>query len=166
LVEQTEIEERINILTAGGVKSIVVGPPTKTAPVDLRDNYNPRNPVPLASFGPTKMVPLGDIALARSGDKGANINIGIFVHTDEEWEWLRSFMTRQRFQELMGNDWREWYFLERVEFPLLKAVHFVIYGCLGNGVSSSVNLDCLGKGFSEHIRWVHVAVPVKFLNAL
>jgi hypothetical protein len=110
------------------------------------------------------LAPLGDIALARSGDKGANANIGIFVHTEEEWEWLRSIMTRAKLQELMGEDWRDWYFIERVEMPKVKAVHFVVYGPLGKGVSGSAILDCLGKGFAEHIRFVHVPIPTKFLE--
>lgn len=38
------------------------------------------------------------------------------------------------------------YFVERCELPEIKAVHFVIYGPLGRGVSSSKLLDALGKG--------------------
>ena len=85
------------------------------------------------------------------------------MHTDEEWDWLRSFLTRSKMQELMGTDWEDWYFVERVEMPLIKAVHFVIYGPLGRGVSSSRLLDALGKGFAEFIRAVHVPIPEKFL---
>ncbi|CAI4213075.1 unnamed protein product [Parascedosporium putredinis] len=105
----------------------------------------------------------GDIALARSGDKGANVNIGLYVQTDEQWAWFRAFMTRDRIKSLMGRDWLDWYFVERVEMPEMRAVHFVIYGHLGRGVSSSKLLDGLGKGFAEFIRAVHVPIPTKFL---
>lgn len=52
-----------------------------------------------------------------------------------------------------------------VELPDIAAVHFVIYGPLGRGVSSSTRLDGLGKGFAEFIRAVHVPVPRKLLEA-
>jgi hypothetical protein len=103
------------------------------------------------------------VALARSGDKGANVNIGLFVHTNDEWDWLRSFLTTDCLQQLMGEDWRPEYFVERVEFPHLKAVHFVVYGPLGRGVSSSSRLDALGKAFAEFIRARYVHIPIKFL---
>jgi hypothetical protein len=64
----------------------------------------------------------------------------------------------------MGEDWKEEYFIERVEFPKLRAVHFVIYGPLSRGVTSCPTLDCFGKGFADFIRSVHVEVPVKFLT--
>ena len=166
MIEQTELEESINMIDASTqeVKRLIVGPPHKTERLAARDNYETSNPADLASFGPTADRPLGDIALARSGDKDANVNIGIFVHTEMEWDWLRSFMTRQKMQELMGTDWKDWYFVERVEMPLIKAVHFVIYGPLGRGVSSSRLLDSLGKGFAEFIRAVHVPIPKQFLG--
>lgn len=80
------------------------------------------------------MRPLGDIALGRSGDKGANVNIGLYVHTAVQWDWLRSFLTRNKMKELMGKDWQDSFFIERVEMPEIFAVHFVIYGPLGRGV--------------------------------
>jgi len=166
LVEQSELEESINLIdpSTNDVTKLVVGPPRKTEPLAARANYDTSRPADLASFGPTINRPLGDIAMARSGDKGANVNIGIFVHTADEWEWLRAFLTRSRMRELMGADWRERYFVERVEMPRIKAVHFVIYGPLGRGVSSSRLLDALGKGFAEFIRAVHVPVPKRLLN--
>ncbi|KAJ5710606.1 hypothetical protein N7488_004762 [Penicillium malachiteum] len=165
LVAQNEIDESINIFRDGQVQRVSVGPPARTEPLGARANYETANPVDLSQLGPTKNVPLGDLALARSGDKGANINIGIFVHTLEEWDWLRTFMTAKKMQELMGTDWNDSFFIERVEFAGIKAVHFVIYGPLGRGVSSSRLLDGLGKGFADFIRSVHVPIPVKILKS-
>jgi hypothetical protein len=110
------------------------------------------------------MRPLGDIALARSGDKGANINIGIFVSDSEQWDWLRSFLTTTEMERLMGTDWKDDFWIERIEFPGLRAVHFVIYGPLGRGVSSSSRLDSLGKAFAEFIRDRHIPIPIQFLS--
>lgn len=165
LFPQSELEEGVHVFDTKGqvFERHLVGPPRRTEALAARDNYETKDPHDLSAFGPTRTLPLGDIVLARSGDKGANVNIGLFVHTDDEWNWLRSFLTRNRMKELMGSDWRDWFYIERVEFEHLRAVHFVIYGALGRGVSSSARLDSLGKGFAEFIRYVHVEIPVKFL---
>jgi hypothetical protein len=80
--------------------------------------------------------------------KGGNMNVGFFVHEDDEYEWLQAYLTRNKLQALLGDDWRDDYFIERCELPGIKAVHFVVYGILGRGVSSSTILDSLGKGFA------------------
>ncbi|EMC92116.1 hypothetical protein BAUCODRAFT_276576 [Baudoinia panamericana UAMH 10762] len=166
VIDQSGLEESINLIdqTSGKVRKIVVGPPKKTEPIQDREDYEPTDPVDLRTFGETIMAPLGDIALGRSGDKGANVNCGLYVHSDEEWDWLRSLMTKAQMRKMMGSDWQEWYHLERCEFPDIKAVHFVVYGPLGRGVSSSKILDALGKGFCEWIRAVHVPIPKRFLG--
>lgn len=165
LIAQSRISEKAHILHSSGTTTIPAGNPPTFAPLALRANYPPTNPVPLSSFGPTVTRPLGDIALARSGDKGANVNLGIFVQQPgEQWDWLRSYLTHEKMQELMGDDWRDEYFIERVEFPGICAVHFVVYGALERGASSSPLLDVLGKGFADFIRARHVEIPTKFLE--
>lgn len=168
VIPQRELQEAVNVFgaisTADPIRTIV-GPPKKTEDLQPRDNYEPTNPVELSSFGPTTMRPLGNIALGRSGDKGANINIGLYVQAADHWDWFRSLMTVRKMQELMGKDWKEEYSIERVEMPNIHAVHYVIYGPLGRGVSSSKLLDALGKGFAEFIRAVHIPIPTKFLAA-
>ncbi|KAJ0413470.1 hypothetical protein BJY00DRAFT_306309 [Aspergillus carlsbadensis] len=163
IIPQSKLEEGVTIL-GNAPQRFLVGPPKVTEPLAPRDNYESANPVAPSEFGPTVSRPLGDIALARSGDKGANVNLGVFVQTAEQWEWLRSFLTREKMRQLMGKDWKDCYYIERVEMPHINAVHFVIYGPLGRGVSSSRLLDSLGKGFGEFIRAVHVQIPTKFLS--
>ena len=47
----------------------------------------------------------------------------------------------------------------RHEFPLLRAVHFVVHGNLGTGASNNGRLDALGKSVAEYVRARHVDVP-------
>jgi hypothetical protein len=112
------------------------------------------------------VVRLGDVALGRSGDKGANINLGIFPRTSKIWPWFQGFMSRGLLRELIGDDWRDGYFIERMEFPGIHSVHFVVYGILGRGSSSTVALDNLGKGFADFIRDKWVEVPVEILDLI
>lgn len=166
VISQSELEESVNVISrknAANIHRNIVGPPKRTEALASRESYDTKHPVDLNSFGPTEMRPLGNIALGRSGDKGANVNCGLYVRTAEEWDWLRTLMTKAKMQEMMGTDWLDWYFIERVEMPEIRAVHFVVYGPLGRGVTSSKILDALGKGFGEFIRDVHVPIPKKFL---
>lgn len=128
-----------------------------------RNNYETANAIDLGQFE-TVRARLGDVVQARSGDKGANISIGFFVRKDEHYQWLQSFLTRDRMRQLMGKDWRPDFFIERCEFQNIRAVHFVIYGPLGRGVSSCRLLDSLGKGFADFIRDRVVDVPKEFLK--
>ncbi|KXJ90079.1 hypothetical protein Micbo1qcDRAFT_184182 [Microdochium bolleyi] len=178
VVEQSRIEEAVNLLgvcdssteKAGAVvKRVVMGPPRVTEKLAPRESYDSANTMNLEAFGPTELVPLGDIMLARSGDKGANVNVGFTPRTGlskdpEVWDWMRSYFTLARMREMMGDDWRDEYHVERVEFAGISAVHYVVYGVLGRGVSSSARLDSLGKGFGEWLRAVHAPVPKRFLD--
>lgn len=166
-VSQDELKESVNFLSEDGqIKfSVDAGHPPRYQALGSRDNYESASPVNLETFEPTTQARLGDIALARSGDKGANLNIGLFVRKVEAWPWLRTFLTRERMKALMGDDWSEDFHIERVEFQNLLAVHFVIYGILGEGVSSSSRLDSLGKGFADFIRDRVVDVPTGLLSS-
>lgn len=127
-----------------------------------RESYDTKSPIEIK--GELRKVRLGDIALGRSGDKGANLNFGLFVHTRAEWDWLRSYMSRAKVQELLGDDWRPVFSIERVELPGLFAVHFVVYGILGRGVSSSKRLDGFGKGFIDYFRDKIIEAPVSIVS--
>ncbi|KAB8258588.1 hypothetical protein BDV32DRAFT_139489 [Aspergillus pseudonomiae] len=161
IINQSDINEKINILNGQSkTASFDIPRPSQYEPLKPRESYDPVTPT--IYNGPTKDIRLGDIALARSGDKGANLNFGIFVSNPAHWEWLRSSMTISRMRDLLGDDWDDSFSIERVEFPQIHAVHFVIYGILGRGVSSSSRLDGYGKGFADYIRDKVVSVPVQF----
>lgn len=44
--------------------------------------------------------------------------------------WFRSFLTLERMKSLVSGDWKDEYSIERVEFPTIFAIYFVIYGIL------------------------------------
>ena len=110
-----------------GQKSISVPAHVKTAfyPV-MRGSYETKRPIDLASFGPTKLAPLGSIVHARSGDKANNSNVGFFVRNADEYPWLQSILTVDKVKDLFGDDWKKGDTstrVERCEFPNLLAVH-------------------------------------------
>ncbi|SES88047.1 acyclic terpene utilization AtuA family protein [Stigmatella erecta] len=113
-------------------------------------------------LGPTRRVPLGRIAAARSGDKGGTANIGLWVRTDEAWRWLVHALTEDALRELLPE--AKALPIERHVFPRLRGLNFVIDGLLGEGVSSSTRFDPQGKALGEWLRSRHVEVPEALLQ--
>lgn len=138
-------------------------PPAPQPTEPARKEASPEIHLPPVPDGPTRAVPLGTIAGARSGDKGGNANVGVWVHTPEAFAWLRAHLTIERLRELMpaetaGLD------VERHELANLLAVNFVVVGLLGRGVAASTRSDPQAKGFGEYLRAKVVDVPVSLLS--
>lgn len=150
LVEQSFLDEKVILVESN--KAISAGHISKSQKLPPRLDYETKEPKSLETFGPTKSVELGKVAYARSGDKGSNANVGFFVHTDEEYDWLCSALTKKKLVELLGDDYQDSFFIERIEMRNILSVHFVVYGILGRGVSSTTRLDCFGKGLADYLR--------------
>ncbi|NEW30314.1 acyclic terpene utilization AtuA family protein [Nocardia cyriacigeorgica] len=121
----------------------------------------PRLPEPFTG-NDTRRAPLGSIALARSGDKGGDANIGVWVRTDEQWRWLVHTLTVERLRELLP----ETASLEvtRHVLPNLRALNFIISGLLGKGVAYQARFDPQAKGLGEWLRSRHVDIPTELLE--
>ena len=100
---------------------------------------------------------LGEIVHARSGDKGGDANLGVWVRDLQAWEWLRSTLTVDELRHLLPEA-RE-LAIERYELPNLGAVNFVIRGLLGTGATSTLRLDSQAKALGEWLRARNTKVP-------
>jgi Acyclic terpene utilisation family protein AtuA len=100
---------------------------------------------------------LGEIVHARSGDKGGDANLGVWVRDAQAWEWLRSTLTVDELRHLLPET-RE-LVVSRYELPNLGAVNFVIRGLLGTGATSSLRLDAQAKALGEWLRARSTKVP-------
>ncbi len=122
----------------------------------------PARPPPPAA-GPTRRVPLGVIAGARSGDKGGNANVGVWVRTQTQFAWLDSYLTTGRLAELVPS--AAGLQIERYRLPNLLAVNFVIIGLLGRGVAASTRLDPQAKALGEELRSAIADIPAELVPA-
>ncbi|MBB3726321.1 acyclic terpene utilization AtuA family protein [Nonomuraea dietziae] len=111
---------------------------------------------------PTVPAPLGRVAGARSGDKGGNANLGVWVRTPEEYGWLARTLTVERLVKLLPS--LEGLMVERFELPNLNALNFVVHGLLGRGVAASPRLDPQAKALGEELRARMLEVPETFLR--
>jgi hypothetical protein len=111
-----------------------------------------------SSTGPTRRVPLGTVVGARSGDKGADANLGVWARDEPGYAWLREFLTVPRLKGLLPE--AAPLAVERYELPNLRAVNFVLRGLLGaGGVAASTRFDPQAKALGEWLRARVVEVP-------
>ncbi|OBT39698.1 hypothetical protein VE00_09967 [Pseudogymnoascus sp. WSF 3629] len=162
LLPQSSAKHEVHLPFTG--KTIAIAPPTDTEEfLYSQPTYETPNPIAMGSWGPTTVAPIGYVVHARSGDKGSDANVGFFVRNADEWDWLRSILTVQQVQKMLGDDF-EGSPIMRFELPHIQAVHFLLKDHLDRGVASSSTYDVLGKNVAEYLRCKHVEIPNKFLE--
>ncbi|SUA73923.1 Protein of uncharacterised function (DUF1446) [Nocardia otitidiscaviarum] len=137
---------------------VAIAPAAQT--IELAEVPEPALPQPLPA-GATRRVPLGTIALARSGDKGGNANIGVWVRTEEQWRWLVHTLTVDELRLLLPETAK--LPVTRHVLPNLRAVNFIVEGLLGQGVAYQARFDPQAKGLGEWLRARHIEIPVELL---
>ncbi|WP_282779316.1 acyclic terpene utilization AtuA family protein [Nocardia sp. CC201C] len=137
---------------------VAIAPAAQT--LELAEVPEPALPQPIPS-GATRRVPLGTIALARSGDKGGNANIGVWVRTEEQWRWLVHTLTVDELRLLLPETAK--LPVTRHVLPNLRAVNFIVEGLLGQGVAYQARFDPQAKGLGEWLRARHIEIPEELL---
>ena len=106
LIPQAKAKHNV-ILPFKNDLNVEISAPTDTVDfVREQATYETANPVDLSSFGPTVKAPLGYVVHARSGDKGSDANVGFFVRSQDEWDWLRDLLTVDKAKDLLGLDYK------------------------------------------------------------
>ncbi|MFD8464271.1 acyclic terpene utilization AtuA family protein [Streptomyces cyaneofuscatus] len=130
---------------------------------ELADVDEPPPPAPYPS-GPTRNAPLGLIAGARSGDKGGDANVGVWVRDDDAWRWLAHELTVERFRQLLPET-AELTVVRHV-LPNLRALNFTVHGLLGEGVAAQARFDPQAKAVGEWLRSRRLPIPVALLEGI
>ncbi|HWJ81263.1 MAG TPA: acyclic terpene utilization AtuA family protein [Nocardioides sp.] len=154
------------VVHADGTREVVPDPTEfveDVAPEELDPDLGRRpSPYPAPPDSITRRVPLGTFIHARSGDKGGDANLGLWVKNDgsPKYEarvnWLAKLMNPKKVVELVpearGLD------IDVYLLPNLGAVNILIRGLLGKGVAESTRFDPQAKGLGEwaRSRSVHV----------
>ncbi|ASR39464.1 exopolyphosphatase [Prauserella marina] len=112
---------------------------------------------PALPDGPRRKVALGTIAGARSGDKGGNANIGVWVRSPDEWRWLATTLTVGELRRLLPET--DGLTVHRHMLPNLFALNFVVEGLLGEGVAAQARFDPQAKAVGEWLRARHIDIP-------
>ena len=100
---------------------------------------------------------LNQIAHARSGDKGANSNVGLMFTSPELYAWAKSNITievvKAHFQSIAKGD------IIRYEMDNLLALNFILGDSLGGGGSESLLNDAQGKTHGQALLIMAVDLP-------
>ncbi len=162
LVPADLVPQDVVVLEAGQVTSRTVvesaAPTSGAADVSVEPRPGPDAAIP---DGPTVAVPLGRIAGARSGDKGGDANLGLFVRDDAAWAWLDDHLTVDRLRVLLPE--AADLTIERHRLPAIRSLNFMIRGLLGEGVAASSRQDGQAKSLGEWIRARIVEMPASLL---
>ncbi|MFJ3926220.1 acyclic terpene utilization AtuA family protein [Streptomyces sp. NPDC090022] len=135
------------------------GPPAADAPP-------PNPPVP------TTRAPLGHLIGARSGDKGGDANVGVWIDPDPDqatatptaaYAWLEQTLTVETFQRLLPET--RGLTVTRTALPNLQALNFTVTGLLGDGVASGHRFDPQAKALGEWLRARHVDIPTHLISS-
>jgi hypothetical protein len=142
------------VVTADGRRLAIDPAPTGEAPAAPPAAEAPAPP----PAEPTARLPLGTAFGARSGDKGGNANVGLWARDEAAFAWLDSFLTVERFRELVP----EAAALEvrRYRLANLRALNFVVVGLLGEGVAATTRPDAQAKSLGEALRARVVDLPL------
>ena len=118
-------------------------------------------------------APLGTFVHARSGDKGGDANLGLWVaHEapadsnggglyDARVAWLLALVTPDFVRDLLPETAP--LEVEVFALPNLGGVNVVIHELLGQGVAASTRFDPQAKGLGEWARSRHVEIPAGLL---
>jgi hypothetical protein len=102
---------------------------------------------------------LRDVCYARSGDKGATVNIGLICYDSADYGWIRKHVTAETVLKHLGPSVKGP--AERYELPKLGALNFLVHNALDGGVTCAQIVDGHGKGFSAVLLELEVVAEEK-----
>jgi hypothetical protein len=160
-VDRADVVETVHL--PDGSTRTIPSPPT-SMPVEPESQPFP-DALPDPT-GPTRRMALGAAAAARSGDKGGDANIGLWVlerssARDKTLAWLADFVTPARIKQLIPE--AELLPVNVYPLPNLCGVNVVIEGLLGDGVAGGTRFDPQAKGLGEWLRSRMVDLPEELM---
>ena len=107
-------------------------------------------------------VPLIAVAVARSGDKGADSNIGVMARDPKFLPAIRASLTEGAVKTYFAHfvDGA----VERYDLPGMNALNFLLRDSLGGGGTSSVRLDVQAKTYAQLLLSIPVSIPEAWGN--
>jgi hypothetical protein len=104
------------------------------------------------------VVRLGELAHARSGDKGNRANIGVVARDAACYDWLRQYLTAAAVAAYLRPIGAG--AVRRYELPAIGALNFVVDDALGGGASRSLRFDSQGKALAAALLEMEVSAPL------
>ena len=165
-VDRAEVEETVHLWDG---RTVVIPPMVEPAETTAAvvPTVEPPAAAAYAEDTPTRSVALGTFVHARSGDKGGDANVGLWVGgergdlRDRRVAWLLHVFTPDHVRRLVPE--AKDLDVEVFGLPNLGGVNVLIRGLLGEGVAASTRFDPQAKALGEWLRSRSVHVPEDLL---
>ncbi len=134
----------------------------KGVPFDAEAIERPAIPEMVSTNEETRTVPLIELAVARSGDKGNHANIGVIARKPEYLGYIGRALTEvvvaERFSHVLEGK------VERFFLPGIQAFNFFLHDALGGGGVASMHVDVQGKTYAQQLLMMPVKIPVNLIK--
>ena len=154
-VAQTDLRHTV-VLDDG--RMIAIEPPAVTATMHpvVAPSVAPAAPEPAVRG------PLGLLVDARSGDKGSDANLGLWVRHPRAFPWLVETLTVEALRRLLPE--AAALPIERYVLPNLLGLNFVVRGLLQGGATSTNRFDRQAKALGEFVRSRTMELPSSLVS--
>jgi len=156
LVDSRHIQETVHM----NGNSDVILPTSQFAHEEIDAQKLPTDVSPIADENMTEIA-FGRVFGTRSGDKGGAANVGIWAKTDAAYSWLYHNLDEAKLKELMPD--MAPFEIKRFDLPNIRAVNFMIYGILGEGVAANDRIDGQAKTMGEYLRSRTLKLPAAII---
>ena len=171
-VDRSEVTETVHLWDGSTIEIPQPSVATRVPPGQADVAPDPVTPVGPTVDAPASNLPLGTFVHARSGDKGGDANIGLWVSgalsaqvsselRDQRVGWLLRLITPEAIRRLLPET--EDLPVEVYPLPNLGGVNVLVRGLLGDGVAASTRFDPQAKAVGEWLRSRHVHIPEELL---
>ena len=104
---------------------------------------------------------LNQIAVARSGDKGDHVNIGVIARELRWFDVLRSALSLEVVEKSLGHLAKGG--IEIFELPGIGGINIMLYHSLQGGGTVALRLDAQGKTIGQSFLNAVITVPHDFV---
>jgi len=107
------------------------------------------------------IIELGEIANARSGDKGSNSNVGVLFKNKEIYNWAKMNLTidivKKHFISIISGE------VKRYELDNINSLNFILEDSLGGGGSETLINDAQGKTHGQAMLKLKIDIPSELI---
>jgi hypothetical protein len=163
LLDKTLVQSKVSLIDRQGKieKSYeisgITGFEEDLSKTDELQNHHHENPNSLVNSSLTVPKTYKDICLARSGDKGDTVNIGIIARTPEIYKFIKEKITEREIRVMFRAFCKGE--VKRYELDNIHALNFLLEKSLDGGGTKSLMIDAQGKTFASAFLSQKVEVP-------
>ncbi len=112
----------------------------------------------------TLTVPLIDLAIARSGDKGNHCNVGVKARQENYLPYIEAALSKENITAYFKHLLSEHSVVTIYQLPALQAINILIENSLGGGGMASLRIDPQGKAIAQQLLDLPINISKNIYN--